>query len=113
MCELLLAWQRWTQRDDRLQDYVTRLIVAFSRASIDERAQESLQTGAGALVEPLSERELEVLRLLTEGKSNREIGDQLFIAVGTVKKHLSNICGKLGVRNRTACVARARELGLI
>jgi LuxR family maltose regulon positive regulatory protein len=65
------------------------------------------------LIEPLSVRELEVLRLLSQGKSNREIGDALFIAVGTVKKHLSNIFGKLGVENRTACAARARELGLV
>ena len=48
-----------------------------------------------------------------ELKSNREIGDALFIAVGTVKKHLSNIFGKMGVQNRTECAARARELGLV
>jgi LuxR family maltose regulon positive regulatory protein len=113
MSELLLAWQCWTQRDNRLQNYVARLVAAFPGTSIGERAKEPPQVGASALIEPLSERELEVLHLLAEGKSNREIGDALFIAVGTVKKHLSNTCGKLGVQNRTACVARARELGLI
>jgi LuxR family maltose regulon positive regulatory protein len=87
--------------------YVARLISAAKPG-----IAASPSTGQ-PLVEPLSERELEVLHLLAEGRSNREIGDALFIAVGTVKKHLSNICGKLGVQNRTACVARARELGLI
>jgi predicted ATPase/DNA-binding CsgD family transcriptional regulator/predicted negative regulator of RcsB-dependent stress response len=65
------------------------------------------------LVEPLSERECEVLRLISEGLSNREIADRLFITVGTVKVHASNIYGKLDVHNRTQAVARARELNLI
>jgi len=65
------------------------------------------------LVEPLSERELEVLAFLAEGLSNREIGERLFIAEGTVKNHVSNILSKLGVRDRTQAVLRAQELGLL
>ncbi|MEZ4868369.1 MAG: LuxR C-terminal-related transcriptional regulator [Caldilineaceae bacterium] len=65
------------------------------------------------LIEPLSERELEVLHLVATGQSNREIGAALFIAPTTVKKHLSNIFGKLGARNRTEAAARARQLELI
>jgi LuxR family maltose regulon positive regulatory protein len=65
------------------------------------------------LVEPLSARELEVLRLLAEGLSNREIARQLVIAVGTVKNHLKNVYGKLGVHSRTQAVVRGRELGLL
>ncbi|CAA9570998.1 MAG: Two-component transcriptional response regulator, LuxR family [uncultured Thermomicrobiales bacterium] len=65
------------------------------------------------LAEPLSERELEVLRLLAGGASNREIADGLFIAEGTVKNHLTSILGKLGVRDRTQAALRAKELGLI
>jgi LuxR family maltose regulon positive regulatory protein len=113
MSGLLLAWQRWAQRDRRLQQYVARLVAAFSLALIDHRARRASELSANELIEPLSERELEVLHLLAQGRSNQEIGDELFIAVGTVKKHLSNIFGKLGIRNRTECVARARELGLV
>jgi len=65
------------------------------------------------LVEPLSERELEVLRLLAAGKSNREIADELVLATGTVKRHLYNVYGKLNVRSRLECVARAQELHLL
>jgi LuxR family maltose regulon positive regulatory protein len=65
-----------------------------------------------ALVEPLSERELEILRLIADGMTNRQVGETLFISVGTVKAHTSNIYGKLGVRSRTQAVARARELGI-
>jgi LuxR family maltose regulon positive regulatory protein len=65
------------------------------------------------LVEPLSDRELEVLRLLAVGMSNKEIAEQLFLAVGTVKKHTSNIYAKLGVRSRTHAVAKASELNLL
>ncbi|MBE7474773.1 MAG: hypothetical protein DPW09_30455 [Anaerolineae bacterium] len=66
-----------------------------------------------SLVEPLSERELELLGLITAGLSNSEIAEKLVVTVGTVKWHLNNIYGKLGVRSRTQAVARARELGLL
>jgi len=65
------------------------------------------------LIEPLSERELEILRVVAEGLSDRQVGERLIIAIGTVKKHLNNIYGKLGVGNRTGALARARELELL
>jgi DNA-binding NarL/FixJ family response regulator len=65
------------------------------------------------LVEPLSARELEVLALVAEGLSNREIGDHLFITPGTVKNHVSNVLAKLGVRDRTQAVLQAQELWLL
>jgi LuxR family maltose regulon positive regulatory protein len=65
------------------------------------------------LIEPLSERELEVLRLIAAGLSNGEIAQKLFITVGTVKRHVNHVYGKLDVHSRTQAVARARELGFV
>jgi len=65
------------------------------------------------LVVPLSERELEVVRLLAEGHSNREIAAALYLAEGTVKNHVTNVLGKLGARDRTQAALRARTLGLL
>jgi LuxR family maltose regulon positive regulatory protein len=65
------------------------------------------------LVEPLTEREQEILRLIGAGLSNAEIAQRLVIATGTVKRHLNNVYGKLGVESRTQAIARGRELGLI
>jgi LuxR family maltose regulon positive regulatory protein len=68
---------------------------------------------APALIEPLSDREVEVLRLIADGLSNREIADRLVIATSTVKSHANHIYGKLGVRSRTQAIAMAQDLGLI
>jgi DNA-binding NarL/FixJ family response regulator len=74
------------------------------------------QSGGGAplrLEDPLSEREIEVLGLLASGKTNSEVAGDLFVSVGTVKSHTGNIYRKLGAKNRTEALARAREHGLI
>jgi len=65
------------------------------------------------LVEPLSERELAVLRLIAAGLSNLEIARELVIAAGTVKRHINHIYGKLGVQSRTQAIVKARELRLL
>ncbi len=65
------------------------------------------------LVEPLSEREFEVLQLVAAGRPNREIATELFVTVDTVKKHVTHLLGKLGVANRTQAAALARSLGLV
>ena len=87
--------------------FITKLLSGFSKTG--ESPPGILQP----LIEPLSERELEVLRLVTVGKSNQQIAIALFITTGTVKKHLNNIFGKLSVQSRTQCVARACELKLL
>jgi LuxR family maltose regulon positive regulatory protein len=66
-----------------------------------------------SLIEPLSQRELEILELLAQGLSNREISERLFLAIPTIKGHNRNIYGKLQVKRRTEAVARARELRLL
>ena len=65
------------------------------------------------LVDPLTEREVDVLRLVAAGLSNREIAQELVVAVSTVKSHINHIYGKLDVKNRTQALARARTLGLL
>lgn len=72
----------------------------------------SATNSLGPILNPLSERELEVLRWLASGVSNREISRRLYITEATVKRHVYNIFGKLNVRNRTQAALQARELGL-
>ena len=88
-------------------EYACRILeVMTGKAEIAE-------AGLKSMVEPLSERELEVLQLVTEGMSNREIAEELYISTGTAKTHVHNLCGKLGVRNRTEAAMRAKELMLV
>ena len=94
--------------------YRDRLLAAFDLQAFDPAQNNSpLSTPQSSLIEPLSTRELEVLQLLATGATNQQIADELVIAYATAKKHVSNILGKLGARNRVTAVARARELGLI
>jgi LuxR family maltose regulon positive regulatory protein len=88
---------------------------AYARRILDVMTGKVGITGAGmgSLVEALSDRELEVLKLVTAGMSNREIAEQLFISPGTAKTHIHNLCGKLGVRNRTEAAMKAKELDLV
>ena len=88
-------------------DYLQRLRAALARQGAPGHYNQA------ALIEPISERELEVLQLLADGHSNQDIAKKLVIAPGTVKKHLNNIFGKLGVESRTQCVAKARQLHLL
>lgn len=85
-----------------------KLVAEFTRLS--ERPAAPKPQG---LEEPLSEREIEVLRRIADGDSNKEIANALVIAEGTVKNHITNILGKLGVTGRLHAVNKARELGII
>jgi DNA-binding NarL/FixJ family response regulator len=106
LVEALLAAARG---ESVLQPSVAAKVVArFARMSDDEA-----RPRPQPLVVPLSDRELDVLRLLGEGSSNREIASALFLAEGTVKNHVTNVLGKLGARDRTQAALRGRALGLI
>jgi LuxR family transcriptional regulator, maltose regulon positive regulatory protein len=92
---------------------LARLVQAFDgNLNAAAALRPELGTVPG-LIEPLTGRELEVLRLLAAGKSNQRIAHDLFVALDTVKKHVTHVLGKLGAANRTEAVARARDLGLI
>jgi LuxR family transcriptional regulator, maltose regulon positive regulatory protein len=96
-------------------DYLARLLASFPPAAA-RTAHAAGRAGAGplpGLVEPLSERELQVLALLAVGRSNQQIAEELVVVLDTAKKHVSRILDKLGVANRTQAVARARELQLL
>jgi LuxR family maltose regulon positive regulatory protein len=94
--------------------YANKLLAVFELEPEAERSFSSeKQPAQSALVDPLTSRELEVLRLIAQGFSNQEIGKRLFLALDTVKGHNRRIFEKLQVQRRTEAVARARELGLI
>lgn len=96
--------------DWKLDAAVTALQAALAAPAEDGEGQPAQEQ---PLVEPLTDREIEVLRLLAKGRTNPEIAETLVIALGTVKWYASQIYGKLGVTNRTEAAARARELGLV
>ena len=98
-----------------MPDYTGRLLAVFEAEAqmSEDRSYLPSAPPALSLTEPLSQRELEVLQLIAQGLSNREISERLFLAVITVKGHNRNIFRKLQVRRRTEAVARARELGLL
>jgi LuxR family maltose regulon positive regulatory protein len=96
-----------------LRDYAIHLLSQFdAEPNVVTPAQEKVST-TGDLVEPLSQRELEVLHLMALGRTNQEIAQQLIVAPGTIKAHTASIYRKLDVANRTEAVARARQLGIL
>ncbi len=115
----LLSRLRDQERKQGPRSYLDTLLAAFSHQSMTHTP---FNPGSGEprgsireqpLIEPLSERELEVLQLIAVGDSNQEIADRLVITLDTVKRHVTHIFEKCGVHNRVQAVARARTLGLL
>lgn len=98
--------------EGKVRDYKNKIIEAFKADKI-EREEATLLSSPQPLIEDLSNREIEVLQLIAQGLSNREICEQLFLAIDTVKGHNRRIYGKLGVNNRTSAIQRANALGII
>jgi LuxR family transcriptional regulator, maltose regulon positive regulatory protein len=122
MIELLRAVGR-NASAARLRPYLERLLAAFVAGEAqmpDTQAPQAQplsdaapRTPSSVLIEPLTEREEEVLHMVSEGASNEQIATALVISIHTVRKHLSNVFGKLDVTSRTEAIARARHLGLL
>jgi LuxR family maltose regulon positive regulatory protein len=111
--QMLLA--QWLARAGAspVRDYARHLLSQFDAEPHVVAAAQEKASPTGDLVEPLSQRELEVLHLVALGRTNQEIARQLIVAPGTVKAHTASIYRKLDVANRTEAVARARQLGIL
>lgn len=111
----LLSRLREQQRKRGATPYLDTVLAIFTSEGSTRKGhpERGGQRGSQLLLDPLSERELEVLHMLAQGASNQDIAEALVIAVDTVKRHVSNILSKLDVSNRMQAVARARSLGLL
>jgi LuxR family maltose regulon positive regulatory protein len=109
--EILRIWFNHHQEinDESLRSHAYQILLAFETSTVMGTQPEK----ENDLPEPLTQREIEVLHLVAEGMTNQQIANQLVISVRTVKKHIENIHGKLGVQNRTQATTRARSLGLL
>ena len=94
-------------------DYVRQLLAAYPVAEPEQVTSSQLRDPESEMVEPLSERELEVLQLIAEGLTNQEVATRLYLSLHTVKVHARNIFAKLGVTNRTQAVAMGKALGIL
>lgn len=116
------ALLQMAHQQDILPDYTQKLLTAFANQPppnippVQEQissASQSHQAPIPNLIEPLTDRESEILHLVAAGLKNSDIAERLSITIGTVKRHIANIYGKLGVTHRAAAIARARELHLL
>src|SRR6266851_4083507 len=106
-------------------DIASKVFSAFTSSNSTRSSASSINTAPSistapsyidsttASIEQLTEREREILTLVARGASNRQIAENLYLTEGTVKNHMSNILGKLGVRDRTQAALKAKELGLV
>jgi LuxR family maltose regulon positive regulatory protein len=106
----LLLEKQSHNRDHPLSDYADKLLAAFAQPVAAPKS--AIIHQKSDMIEPLSERELEVLKLLRSELSGPEIAQQLIVSLNTLRTHTKNIFNKLGVNNRRAAVRRAEELGL-
>jgi len=94
-------------------EYVQRLLAAFPVTEQDEDTSTKPQVDQSGLIEPLSDREIDVIQLIAKGLTNQEISNKLFLSMHTVKTHTRNIYSKLGAHHRAEAVAKARAFGIL
>jgi LuxR family maltose regulon positive regulatory protein len=95
-------------------DYASKLLAAFPNYALSAvPIDKELTVNTQVMIEPLSQREIEVLRLIAEGYKYKEIAERLVVSINTVRHHIRNVYGKLDVNNRTQAIARAKELNLL
>jgi DNA-binding NarL/FixJ family response regulator len=109
--EVITAVRRVREGESSLDPELAARLLRRLATEGDRRSEARL--GNGVLVEPLTAREIEVLGLVQQGLSNRQVAEELFISRGTVKRHVENITAKLGVSDRTQAVVRALQLGIL
>lgn len=95
------------------QDYISRLLAAFPGHELDHTGTLHQEMFSAEMIEPLTDREIEVLSFIAEGLTNQEIASRLFISLNTVKVHARNIFQKLGTSNRTEAAVKAKALGIL
>jgi len=111
--QMLLAQWLENNKSDSLEKYAKLLLSQFDAETYLAEAAQEKYSPASNLIEPLSQRELEVLNLMALGLTNKKIAEQLIVAPGTIKAHAASIYRKLDVANRTEAVARARQLDIL
>ncbi|RPI27074.1 MAG: LuxR family transcriptional regulator [Chloroflexota bacterium] len=111
--QLMALLSRITPTDERMRAYIERLKAAGEGRDATEATEKPSGAAHAAHTGPLSEREIEVLRLIAQGLTNQEIAEKLFLSLNTVKTHAKNINFRLEVSNRTQAVRRAQEMGLL
>ena len=111
---LLLSFRSSIQKQSGhpLLAYVDKILASFSQPVVII-SKSTVTISKAEIIEPLTDREIEILHLIADGKSNTEISRRLYLALSTIKGHNLRIFNKLQVQNRTEAVARARELGLL
>ena len=94
-------------------EYVQRLLAAFPVTEPEGVTSTKSQVDQSGLIEPLSDREIDVIQLIAKGLTNQEISNKLFLSMHTVKTHTRNIYSKLGAHHRAEAVAKARAFGIL
>ena len=102
-----------SEQDESLEEFASRILIWLPTIELADKTPKAPSPSASPLIDPLTDRELDVLRLIAGGSTNQQIADVLVISPGTAKWYTSQIYSKLGVKSRTQAIVHARELGLI